>query len=137
MSSIPYPNVITLTPATNSLIPIGIKIRVQQHNSANPQIPTASGTKINSHISAFNMAPVILNPIQNRIDRIARHMINVNILYLSSSFFRPDPETPGMIIALKMNFIHPDRIGFHLKGSRLDIVFFKDIFSVSALYLQI
>lgn len=137
MSNIPYPNVITLKPAINSLIPIGIRIKVQQHNSANPQIPTARGTRINSHIRAFSMAPVILNPIQNKIDRIARHMINVNILHLSSSFLRTDPEAPGVIIALKMNFVHPDRIGFHLKGSRLNIVFFKDIFSVSALYLQI
>lgn len=70
---------ITFIPTANNLIPIGIKISVQQHTSAIPQIPIARGTRINSQIQALSKAPVILNPNQNIPDKISMNMINVNI----------------------------------------------------------
>jgi len=73
---------ITRIPATNSLIPMGIKINVQQQSSAIPQIPNARGTRINSQMQAFNIAPVSLNPNHRRAVRIAMVMMNVNIFSL-------------------------------------------------------
>lgn len=80
--------------------PKGINIIVIKNTSPIPQKQMAKGNLIHNQNKAVNKAPVILNPIQNKTDRIPNVIINPNIFFLLSKFY---------LIYFKYNYIESSK----------------------------